>query len=74
MVRHEINEALYRDPKSRKTAPHYIRSGDDWFRNVEFGRVIKTGSRRGRGNGRLKVDTPNNEYKYSAVQKRYAAS
>jgi hypothetical protein len=49
----------------------YVRPGEDWYRNPEFGRVIKDPSRRGRGNGRLHVTPPEHPYHYGKVQQEY---
>jgi hypothetical protein len=40
------------DAKKRRTDSHYfLRSGDSWYRNPEFGRIIADLTRRGRGTG-----------------------
>jgi hypothetical protein len=41
---------------NRTREPHYVRPGDFWYRNPEFGRVVSDPSKRGRsGNGAGKV-------------------
>ncbi len=48
----------------------FIRPGDSWFRNPEFGRSIELAEKRGRGNGQRVVRTPHNPHHYERYQKK----
>ena len=55
------------ESKNRRVS--FLRAGDDWYRNPEFGRTISDGEKRGRGQGRLHVRPPKNPLHYTDVEK-----